>query len=58
MTGSGRVFLFVFVPVLLYFYMSRKSFKSGNTVNTDYLNRIPNPESRITNWSEFTVTYL
>ena len=32
--------------------MSSKSFKSGNTVNTKYLNRIPNPESRIPNWSE------
>ena len=34
--------------------MSWKSFKSGNTVNPEYLNRIPNPESRIPNWSECT----
>ena len=26
------------------FYISWKYFKSGNTVNTKYLNRIPNPE--------------
>ena len=40
--------------------MSWKSFRSGNTVKTEYLNRIPNPEyltganpkSRIPNWSE------
>ena len=34
------------------FYMSWKSFKSGNTVNTEYLNCIRNPESQIPNWSE------
>ena len=44
MIGWGRIFLFAFVLVLLCFYISWKYFKSGNTVNTEYLNRIPNPE--------------
>ena len=44
MIGWGRIFVFGFVSVLLCFYMSWKSFKSGNTANTEYLNRIPNPE--------------
>ena len=35
-------FLFVFVSVLLRFCMSWKPLKSGNTVNAEYLNRIPN----------------
>ena len=43
--GWGRIFLSVFVLMLLWFYISWKSFKSGNTVNTEYINRIPNPES-------------
>ena len=42
--GRARISLFVFVSVLLCFYMSWKSFKSGNTVNTEYLNRISNTE--------------
>ena len=42
--GWVKIFLFVFVLTLLWFYISWKSFKSGNTVNTAYLNRIPNPE--------------
>ena len=44
MIGLSRIFLFIFVLMLLCFYMSRKSFKSGNIVNTEYLNRNPNPE--------------
>ena len=58
MIGWGRIFLFVFLSVLLYVYMSWKSFKSGNTANTEYLNRIPNPQSRILNWSECTLTLM
>ena len=57
MLGWDRTLLFVFVSVLLRFYMSWKSFKSGNAVNTEYLNRIPNPESRIPNWGECTEKY-
>ena len=37
MIGWTRTFIFVFVSALLWFYMSSKSFKSGNTVNTEYL---------------------
>ena len=48
----GSIFLFIFVLELFGFYISWKSFKSGNNVNTVYLNRIPNPESRIPNWRE------
>ena len=40
----AEIFLFTFVSVLLWFFISWKSLKSGNNVNTDYLNRIPNPE--------------
>lgn len=50
----GGIFLFVFVTVLLGFSISWKFFKSGNTLNTEYINPIPNPESRISNWSECT----
>ena len=32
--------------------MSWKIFKSGSTVNTEYLNPIPNPESRKPNSGE------
>ena len=39
-----EIFLIVFVLILLWFQISWKSFKSGNTVNTAYLSRIPNPE--------------
>ena len=28
----------------MFLYVLSKSFKSGNTVNAEYLNRIPNPE--------------
>ena len=38
--------------------MSWIFFKSGNTVNTEYLNRIPNPESQIPNRSEYTETKI
>ena len=44
MIALGGMFLFIFVLMFLCFYISWKSFKSGNTVNTEYLNRIPNPE--------------
>ena len=44
MIALGGMFLFIFVLMFLCFYISLKSFKSGNTVNTEYLNRIPNPE--------------
>ena len=44
MIGWGRIFLFAFVLVLLCFYISWKYFISGNTVNSEYLNRIPSPE--------------
>ena len=44
MISWGRNFLFFFVLMLLFFYIFWKSFKSGNTVNTEYLNRILNPE--------------
>ena len=44
MISWGRIFLFVFVLMLLFFYIFWKSFKSGNSVNTEYLNRILNPE--------------
>ena len=54
MIGWGRMFLFVFFLVLLCFYISWKSDKFGNTVNTEYLNRIPSPESGIPDWSECT----
>ena len=54
MIGQGMIFLFVFVLALLGSYMSRESLKHGNTVNTEYLNRTPNLESRIPNWSECT----
>ena len=50
----GQNFPFSFCFNALCFFISWKSFKSGNTVNTDYLNRIPNPKSRIPNWSECT----
>ena len=52
MIGWGSIFLFIFVLELFGFYIAWKSFKSGNNVNTVYLNRIPNPESRIPNWRE------
>ena len=52
MIGWGSIFLFIFVLELFGFYISWKSFKSGNNVNTVYLNRILNPESRISNWRE------
>ena len=39
-------FPFFFLLMLLRFYISWKSFKSGNTVNTEYLNRIPNPNPK------------
>ena len=42
MANRAKIFLFVFVLVLLCFYISWKSFKSGNTMNTKYLNRILN----------------
>ena len=42
--GWGKIVVFVFFSVLVFFYMPWKSFKSGNTVNTEYLNQIPNPE--------------
>ena len=51
MIAWGRIFLFVFGLVLLGFFMSWKFFKSWNTVNTEYLNRIPNQEYGIPNWS-------
>ena len=57
MIGWGRIFLLVFVLMLLCFYISWKSFKYGNIGNTQYLNRIPNPESRIPNWSECTADH-
>ena len=38
MIALGGMFLFVFVLMFLCFYISWKSFKSGNTVNTEYLN--------------------
>ena len=41
MVGVEYSFLLL---VLLCFYISWKNFKSGNTVNTEYLNRIANPE--------------
>ena len=44
MIGWAENFLFTFVSVLLWFFISRKPLKSGNNVNTEYLNRIPNPE--------------
>ena len=44
MIGWAEIFLFTFVSVLLWFFISRKSLKSGNNVNTEFLNRIPNPE--------------
>ena len=37
-------FFFVFVLMLLFFYMSWRYLKSGNTVNTEYLNWILNLE--------------
>ena len=58
MIALSGIFLFIFVLMLLCFYISWKSFKSGNTVNIEYLNRIPNPESRIPNWSECTLNSL
>ena len=51
----GRIFVFLFVSVLLWFYVPRKYFESGNIVNTEYLNRIPNPKCQIPNWSECTI---
>ena len=44
MISWGRIFLFVFALMLLFFYIFWKRFKSENTVNTEYLNRILNPE--------------
>ena len=44
MIGWAEIFLFIFVSVFLWFFISRKSLKSGNNVNTEFLNRIPNPE--------------
>ena len=38
MIALGGMFLFIFVLMFLCFYISWKSFKSGNTVNTEYLN--------------------
>ena len=55
--GWARISLFACVSMLLCFYMSGNSFKSGNTVNTEYLNRIPNPVSRICNWSKCTLHF-
>ena len=42
--GWAEIFLFTFVSVLLWFFISRKSLKSGNNVNTEFLNRILNSE--------------
>ena len=39
-----RICLFVFASVILFFYTFWKSFKSGKTVDIDYLNRILNPD--------------
>ena len=44
MIALSGIFLFIFVLMLLCFCISWKSFKSGNTVSTEYLNQIPNPE--------------
>ena len=44
MIGWGRILVFVFVLMILSFYIFWKSFRSGNTVNSEYLNRIPNLE--------------
>ena len=44
MIGWAESFLFTFASVLLSFFISWKSLKSGNNVKTEYLNRIPNPE--------------
>ena len=48
----ARMFLFLFFLCYCRFIYS-KSFKFGNTANFEYLNRIPNPESQIPNWSEY-----
>ena len=54
MIDSDSIFIFVFVSALLWFCISSKSFKFGNTVKTEYLNRIPNTDSWIPKWSECT----
>ena len=53
--GWTTISFFEFVSVLLYFFISL--FKSGNTVNTEYLNRILHPKSRITNWSKYALYF-
>ena len=52
--SQARIFLFIFVSVILCFYVSQKFFRSGNTANTKDLKRIPNPETRPSNCSELT----
>ena len=44
MIGLAEIFLFTFVSVLLCVFISRKFLRSGNNVNTKYLNRNLKPE--------------
>ena len=58
MIGWCRIFLFAFASVLLGFYMSWKFFKSGNTMDTAYLNQTPNPKSRYLTGANVSVMLL